>query len=182
MSTATRLLTYADLLDTPDDGQRYEVIDGRLIVTPAPATVHQKLSLRLTLLIGNFVTQHRLGQVFVAPCDVMLSEHAIVQPDLIFVDQARLDIVGPKYVEGVPDLVVEILSPRTRRRDAGSKRDLYARFGVPEYWRADPDGRSLVAEVLREGRYEPLLRDDGIVRSSVLPGLEVDVSVLFAGL
>ena len=184
MSIATRLLTYDDLCQTPDDFNRYEIIDGELIVTPASVPKHQRMSSRLQRWFGNFVTECELGEIISAPCDVKLAEHDIVQPDLLVIARERLHIIGDKYIDGAPDLVVEILSPTTRRSDRTRKAELYAKAGVREYWLADPDARALTVFrlVLVDSRYEPIEPEGRVVRSTVLPGFAVDADALFAGL
>jgi len=132
MSLLARPLTYDDLRQMPDDRNRYEIIGGELIVSPSPNRSHQKVSLRLTLLIAQYVDAHQLGEVYVAPVDVQLSPHNVVQPDLLFIRQDRLGIYGPTALwEGVPDLV----SRSSRHRAAsgsGPQGELYADSGVPE--------------------------------------------------
>ncbi len=183
MSIVTRPLTYDDLAQMPADGNRYEVIDGELVVTPAPVKAHQKLLYRITRLIGDYVEERQLGEVYFAPVDVRFFMTDIVQPDLLFIRRDRLGIYeSGSIVEGAPDLVIEVLSPSTRMVDLVPKAALYARGGVSEYWVADPDEHSLVVYVLREGRYEPVPAEAGKVRSFALPGLVVDLGALFASL
>jgi len=131
--------------DSPDDGNRYEVIDGELYVTPPPVWEHQFSSGKLFLHIGQHVYHHRLGRVVTAPVGVKLDEGSGVQPDLVYVSNERVNIVTERGVEGAPDLVVEILSPSTRNYDLGLKMERYARAGVPHYWVADPRRRALDA-------------------------------------
>jgi Uma2 family endonuclease len=185
MATITRVWTSADLEDVPEDqsGKRYEIIDGELIVTPSPVPRHQLLAVRLTLRFGSFVEAHRLGQIWGDRVDIKLGEgEALVIPDLSFIRRDRLGIVGPTAIDGVPDLVLEILSPSTRHRDLGEKMALYARYGVTEYWVVDPEARSVRVLILTGDRYEALEQPAGVARSRVLPGLEVDVAALFAEL
>ncbi|MBI2232251.1 MAG: Uma2 family endonuclease [Deltaproteobacteria bacterium] len=131
--------TYEDYLLFPDDGKRHEIIDGDHCVTPAPKTKHQKVSFNLTIAIGSFVKQRGLGLVLAAPFDVILSDEDVVQPDLLFVSTARAGIVTEDNIRGAPDLVVEIISETTRKKDEVTKRKLYERFGVQEYWVVDPE-------------------------------------------
>jgi Uma2 family endonuclease len=131
-------LTYEDYLLFPDDGKRHEIIDGDHSVTPAPKTKHQKVSFNLTVAMGSFVKQRGLGLVLAAPSDVILSDENVVQPDLLFVSTARDSIVTEDNIRGAPDLVVEIISELTRKKDEVTKRKLYERFGVQEYWVVDP--------------------------------------------
>ncbi|MBA2278699.1 MAG: Uma2 family endonuclease [Chloroflexia bacterium] len=183
MSVQTRPLTYDDLCQTPDDGNRYEIIDGELIVSPAPNLDHQRLLGELFALVRGYVRQHRLGRVFLAPVDVRLSAHDVVEPDLLFIRRERRDIYGSRrYVQGPPDLVVEIISPSSEKTDPGRKFDLYASSGVPEYWLMDPATRRFQLFVLREGRYEEMAAEAEHLRSEVIPGLVVDPGALFAEL
>jgi Uma2 family endonuclease len=116
----------------------------------------------LSRILSTHSLQHRLGTVLVAPCDVLLSESTTLQPDLLFVARAREAIIQPAYVQGAPDLVVEVLSPTTAQRDRGAKRQLYAQFGVPSLWLADATERVMAAFVLEAGEYRQvaLVRGD----------------------
>jgi Uma2 family endonuclease len=132
-------LTYKDYLLFPDDGKRHEIIDGDHYVTPAPRTKHQRTSANLTVALASFVKSRGLGLVLAAPSDVILSDENVVQPDLLFVSAAHAAIVTEDNIRGAPDLVVEIVSETTRKKDEVTKRELYERFGVQEYWVADPE-------------------------------------------
>jgi len=133
-------LTYDDFLLFPDDGKRHELIDGEHYVTPSPNTRHQRISGRLHLLIGNWLEAHPVGQLFFAPFDVVFSNFDVVEPDLLYMSNARAtEILTVTHVAGVPELVIEIASPGTRKRDETLKRRLYERTGVTEYWVVDPD-------------------------------------------
>ncbi|HEV8397763.1 MAG TPA: Uma2 family endonuclease [Vicinamibacterales bacterium] len=118
-------LTYDDLVHFPDDGKRHELIDGEHYVTPSPDTRHQRIVLTLANLIWNFLEANRVGEVFGAPLDVVFSDIDVVEPDLLFVSQARMDVVTTQNIQGAPDLVVEVGSPGTRRRDEKIKHRLY---------------------------------------------------------
>ena len=132
-------LTVDDLRDLPDDGKRYELIDGELHVTPSPAPKHQRVSSKLQFLLVVALQHTDQGEVYNAPMDVVLDDATVVQPDLLFLRTEHLHFIGEKNIQGAPDLVVEILSPSTRRHDVLVKSSLYARFGVPSYWIVDPD-------------------------------------------
>lgn len=147
-STPAIKFTYADYRNTPDD-KRYELLDGDLVMTPAPGTAHQRVSRNLTMLLGQSVELTGAGEIFVAPFDVVLSDTDVVQPDLLFVSNERVNIITDENIQGAPDLVVEILSPSTAERDQTFKRSLYARHGVKEYWLVDTDART-VTVLLRE--------------------------------
>ena len=136
----TTKLTYEDYRKTPDD-ERWELLDGELVMAPSPTTAHQKVSRTLVRIVEDFVTQMQLGEVLNAPLDVVLSNTTVVQPDLLFVSTERQHIVTDTNIQGAPDLVVEILSPSTTSRDWRIKMDLYAQHGVHEYWIVDPEGQ-----------------------------------------
>ena len=136
-------LTYEDYVLFPDDGNRHEIIDGEHYVTAAPFVRHQRIVVRLTVSLGRFLEQHPLGELLVAPTDILLSPHDIVQPDLFFISNERSAITKDANIQGAPDLVIEILSDSTRRRDETLKRDRYERFGVLEYWIVDPQRRTV---------------------------------------
>lgn len=184
MATAVRPLTYDDLDLIPQDreGDRHEIIDGVLVVTPSPIPLHQIASGKLHVRFETFVEPRRLGRVIAAPIDVVFAPRQVAVPDLVFVRQDRLHIIGPKAIEGAPDLIVEILSPSTRGRDRGKKMRLYARFGVREYWILDPVARTIAVHLLRGEEYELVPNEDGVVRSTVLAGLNIDVAAFFASL
>ena len=156
MSSVSQTWTYAELDRLPESetGDRYEVIEGELVVTPSPIPLHEDLTMELTFVVGPFVRDGHLGRIYTAPIDVVFDERVVVIPDFVFVQLDRLHIVGPKAIEGPPDLVVEILSPSTSGRDLGVKMELYARFGAREYWILDPGARSLTIHSLEDGRYE----------------------------
>jgi Uma2 family endonuclease len=119
-------LTYDDFVLFPDDGLRHELIDGEHYVTPSPNTKHQKIVITLAAQIFNWVKEHRAGQVFVAPFDVVFTEFDVVEPDVLYMSNERAaEILTDANVQGVPELVVEIGSPSTRKRDETVKRLLY---------------------------------------------------------
>src|SRR5215213_8209437 len=136
--TAHRKLTYEDYVLIPDDGKRHEILDGEHYVTAAPYPRHQAILGELHYWIRAFLAQNRLGRVFFAPVDVLLSRHDIVQPDLLFISNERLTVLTEKNVQGAPDLLVEVLSDSTRRIDEGLKLERYELLEVREYWVVDP--------------------------------------------
>ncbi len=181
MSTPASLrFTYEDYLLLPED-RRYEVIDGDLFMTPVPGTPHQRLVGNLYLRLRRHVDDHGLGEVLVAPCDVVLSPTDVVQPDLLFVAADRLAIIGEKYISAAPDLVVEVLSPSTEDRDRTLKTELYAGFGVRELWLAETDAKTI--EVLTNSgdgfRRVAVFVLGNVLRSPLLPGLEIPIAELF---
>ena len=137
-------LTYADYLTTPED-KRYELLDGELVMTPAPNEVHQRTQAELGYHLMTFVKANGLGRIYYSSTDVVLSDIDVVQPDLLFVSSERTHIITPDNIQGAPDLVVEILSPSTAERDRGYKRALYAQHGVKEYWVVGTDAGAICA-------------------------------------
>ena len=173
-------LTYKDYINTPDD-KRYELIDGELILAPAPRRDHQTVEVRLGSRLHLFVDENELGVVYFAPRDVVFSDSDIVQPDLMFISNERMHIDTEAEVWGSPDLVVEILSPSTADRDRTVKQVLYARHGVNEYWLVDADARTIEVLLLRDQGFEPAAtyaEGDTLV-SRTLPGFSIPLSEIF---
>jgi len=179
-----RKLTYDDYVLFPEDGQRHEILDGEHYVTPAPFIRHQRISSKLHNRLGPFIEENRLGELFAAPADVVLSRHDVVQPDLLFISNARAAIITEQNVQGAPDLVIEILSKRTRRRDEGIKLERYEQLGVGECWLFDPDRRG--ARVYRRDGARlrlvaKLFADAGdVLVTPLLPGLAIRLSEVLA--
>jgi Uma2 family endonuclease len=177
-------LTYDDFVLFPDDGKRHELIDGEHYVTPSPNTRHQQISVNLLLLIGNWLETHPTGRVFHAPFDVAFSNFDVVEPDLLYLSNERAaEVITPLHVHGAPELVVEIGSPGTRKRDETVKRHLYERSDVSEYWVADPE-TDVVRVYRRErdvfGRAIELSREGGdVLTTTLLPGVEMPLARIF---
>ena len=170
-------LTYDDYVQLPDDGRRYEILDGELEVSPAPAPRHQRVLLNLVRIIADHVEERALGQVYVAPIDVILARDSVVQPDLVFVAAGRESIVTERAIEGPPDLAVEILSPWSDRRDRVAKSGLYARYGIRHYWIADPIACTLETYEADGSTYRLVATHQGPanVEPAVLPDLRIDL-------
>jgi Uma2 family endonuclease len=170
--------TYDDYKRLPNDGWRYEVIEGELLMTAAPSTKHQKTAARLFGSLYHHVQPRGLGEVFFSPIDVILPDLASpVQPDILFVSRERLDIVREDFIEGPPDLIVEILSPSNWLADRREKFRVYALAGVREYWIVDTDARTVEVFMLRGSSYA-LVGKFGpgeTVRSEVVAGFEIGV-------
>jgi Uma2 family endonuclease len=171
-------LTYADFVNLPDD-KRYEIIDGELYLTPTPHMKHQRVLGNLFGALYDWAKPEKLGQVFFARLDVVLSDMDIVEPDLIFVSAARLDIIVPENIRGVPDLLVEVLTEQTRNVDETVKLKRYEHFSVPEYWIADPDADTIRIHRHTGRRYEAIDVTDTIT-SPLLPGFSLPLSEVFA--
>jgi Uma2 family endonuclease len=169
-----------DIWDTPDDGKRYEVIDGELYVTPLPPLKHQSVLGQLLVSIGERIYGEHLGNVVMAVA-VVLDDKTAVQPDLVYVSQRRSELISERGLEGPPDLVVEVLSPETRTRDRGVKMQRYARAGIPHYWILDPETESLEVYGLVGTVYElPMIYEGGdVFRPELFPGLEIPIDDLW---
>jgi Uma2 family endonuclease len=181
MSKTATKMTYAQYCLLPEDGKQYEVIDGELFMTPAPRPKHQKIVVRLTEELSRFVRANKLGEVFVAPTDVLLDEHTILQPDVLFIRKDRLGIVKEDAIEGAPDLVVEVLSPSTFYKDLRKKMTAYAQFGVQEYWIVDPETESIEICARRDDKLQSARKfsSDEAVESALLPGFRLRVKEVF---
>jgi Uma2 family endonuclease len=180
--TSTKM-TYEDLLLLPEDGLRHEIIDGEHYVNASPATRHQLISYRLVMAIGIYLEEHPLGQLYFAPLDIVFSRYDVVEPDLMFISNERRAIVTTKNIQGSPDLLIEILSESNRKHDEVTKRALYERTGVSEYWIVDPFTNSVrVFRSNEAGQYEraaELSRND-ILISPLFPSLEIRLARIFA--
>ena len=179
--TGSLRYTYEDYVLLPDD-RRYEVIDGELHLTPAPTPYHQIVKARIERLLQDYVEKGSLGMVLDAPCDVVLSQFDVLQPDIFFISSGRLGTIGEKYISDAPDLVVEVLSPGTRRRDRILKAKRYALFGVREMWIADPDRKTVEVFVNADGgfRRHAIYGGSDVLRSPLLPGLEIPLAGVFS--
>jgi Uma2 family endonuclease len=181
--TIRRKLTYEDYLLFPEDGLRHEILDGEHYVTSAPSRWHQAASRNLTYFFAGFLRRNLLGSIFTAPFEVVLSEHDIVQPDLLFISKERLGILTEKNVQGAPDLIIEILSDTTQRRDKTLKRDIYERFGVLEYWLVDPQRQTVRVFRSSDAGFVAALDLSAaaadVLATPLLPGLEIPVAEIF---
>jgi len=177
-------LTYDDYVHFPDDGVRHELIDGAHYVTPTPVRKHQAVSANLLGSMWNYLRENRVGRVFTAPFDVILSNFDVVDPDLLFLTNERLaEIATTPWVKGAPSLIVEIGSSSTRKRDATIKRRLYERSGVDEYWIVDPELDAIDVYRLMGGRYlrtaQLTLEAGDVLTTPLLPGLTLPLSTIF---
>ena len=173
--------TYEDYLTTPED-ERYELLDGDLMMVPAPNLKHQKVQRHLGQRLSQFIEERDLGEFFYAPCDVYLSDSNVVQPDLLFVSREREHLLSDgQKVRGAPDLVIEILSPSSVETDRGAKRDLYGAHGVTEYWLVDPIAETISIHRQQEGvlaATDTFTRGETL-RSALLAGLELHLDDVF---
>lgn len=174
--------TFADYERLPDNGKRYEIIEGHLYMSPAPQTRHQKIIVRLVARLQFYLEKSQLGEILVAPTDVRFPDVVTnVQPDLVFVGKDRLEIIQKARIEGSPDLVVEVLSPKHVRYDRSVKFDAYAEAEIREYWIVDPENDTIEVNVLRGTAYAPIAVFSGAeqVRSEVLPDFELIAADIF---
>jgi Uma2 family endonuclease len=171
-------MTYADYLQLPDDGRRYQLVEGELIPMTSPSRRHQEISAQIHEQLGPEVRGRGLGKLYAAPFDVVLDDRTCVQPDILFVSRQRAAILGDANVTGAPDLCVEILSPGTASLDRVRKLNLYARAGVPHYWMVDPDAEVLEEYVLEGEFYRPrrLVPFGEPFRPTLFPDLELRIS------
>ena len=177
-------LTYEDYAVIPEDGRRHEILDGVHVVSPAPKSKHQRVVLEVAYSLRAYAKPRGLGTVYVAPFDVLLTDYDIVQPDVVFVSDERRLIVNESNCAGAPDLVAEVVSASTRRRDLVDKRKLYEAAGVREYWIVDPEIDTVqVFRLVDEGRFErveELSAERGdMLTSPLLEGWRVPLEDLF---
>jgi Uma2 family endonuclease len=161
---------------------QHQLLNGRPIVNPAPSMRHQKISRNLYTALNQFVNAGQLGEVWYAPCDIVLDKFNVVQPDLFFVAVERARIITETNVQGAPDLVIEILSTSTADVDRGYKQHLYALHGVREYWLIDPGAQQVEVLTLAEGEFgrAGVYRQGDIVTSPLLTDFRIAVKDIFA--
>ena len=194
MQTLTRPLTYRafremNFAEHETDEFVFELINGEIVARNYPTASHQRVLKRLAIQFDAFVEQNKLGEVLFAPFGVVLNEHSDVQPDLIFISAAKAGIVREEGVFGIPDLLVEIISPSSLKTDRNAKYKLYEQMGestpgVTEYWIIDIKNRSVEVHTLQAGSYNlfAFAIEQGAVTSTVLPGLSVAVEAVFEGI
>lgn len=174
--------TYDDFLALPDDGNRYEIIEGVLYTVNAPNIDHQYVVTQLIKKLAVFIEEHNLGEVLAAPFEVHLSKSTRpVQPDVLFIKAENWPGAGVSFYDGVPDLIVEVISPSSIRTDQHIKFNAYEQAGVPEYWIANPKTRSVEIFTL-SGREYALLgqyAEDEVIESEALAGIQIITSSLF---
>lgn len=177
--------TYEDYKSLPEsETKRYELLEGELVMVPSPTYRHQLILGKLEFLLRKFIQESDLGIVLDAPFDVVFEEageRRITQPDIFFISKERTEIIAEEEIQGAPDLVVEIISPRTEERDRGYKKTLYARHGVKEYWIVDPEKRKVEVFTLGEKGFELVqtYKSAESLTSPLLPGLKVNLKEVF---
>lgn len=178
------VLTVADYLATPhtDTGVRYQLVEGELHRMAAPSRYHQDIVGNVFALLRAYVSEHRLGKVYVSPIDVFLDDINVFQPDVLFISNDRLDKLSDRGIESGPDLIVEVLSPSSRQFDMIAKRQVYARHSVFEYWIIDPDAQTVtIHQNAKTGKPSTTLGPRDSFTSVAITGLTIDISVIFEG-
>jgi Uma2 family endonuclease len=178
-------LTYDDFLLFPDDGNRHELIDGEHQVTPSPNVEHQRIVSRLCWTVQSYLEAHPIGEIFCAPLDIVFSPHDVVEPDLFYISHERARrVLTPQHARGAPELVIEIASKGTRKRDETIKRRLYERDGVSEYWVVDPELDAIRVYRRAGDRFdranELTSERNDMLTTPLLPGLEILLTRIFA--
>lgn len=179
--TRKKVYTYEDYLALPDDRQQYQILEGELIMTPAPFVSHQRISRRLFLQLDQFVERNKLGEVFYSPFDIVLNNTNVLQPDILFLSNEHKKLLTEKNLRGAPDLVIEIISPSTAYYDLFDKKEIYEKFGVKEYWLVDPKKEWIEIYSLENGGYQLHQRAQktDTVQSKLLNGFIIELKELF---
>jgi Uma2 family endonuclease len=176
---------YEDYKSLPESmTKRYELLDGEMLMVPAPTTTHQIISRNIEFLLHSFVRLHKLGTVLYAPVDVVFgagNAREIVQPDVLYISRERGSMLVKEEIRGAPDLIVEVLSPGTEERDRTYKKHLYGRYGVREYWIVDPDSATIEVHVSAGIDFEhpTVYRTNDTLRSALFAGLDIDLQEVF---
>lgn len=173
-------LTYQDYAKLPENAP-YQLIDGELVMSPAPSLYHQKISKRILIKLDLFTTKNNLGEVYDAPVDILLGETETFQPDLVFVSEKNKSILKEDKIEGSPDLIIEILSPSTAYYDLKHKKNIYELTGVKEYWIVDPMEKTVEVFWNENGKYSLIgnyMKSD-LCKSKLLDGFEISGSEIF---
>jgi Uma2 family endonuclease len=180
--TKRPLLTYDDYLTFPDnDGIRKEIIEGELFMSPAPSIKHQSILRNLFRILDKFIVEKNLGEAFFAPCDVILSDINVIQPDILFISRQNYEIITALNIQGTPDLLIEIISPSTIENDRIFKKLVYEKFGVKEYWLVDPEQETIEGWTLKQGRFQLFQKahKNEVFASKLIQGLELDLAPIF---
>jgi len=177
-----RPLDIQDYLNAPEDGERFEIINGGMFEVPSPGPKHIELGLAILYAFNEVVKPQKLGKMYVAPLGTRFSENDILEPDVMFISTSQRSSVTAKYLDAVPEFVAEILSPSSRKHDLVTKMAIYQRCGVREYWVVDPIAHQVRPFRLRDGRLVEEAVVAGVVQSEVVTGVTINVKELFAEL
>jgi len=174
-------LTVEDYRLLPEDGPRYQLIEGERYTAPAPNRCHQDISLNIELMLAEYLKKHSVGRIYHAPFDVYLDETNAHQPDVVFIARSNYSILSDAGCEGAPDFVVEILSPKTAHLDKKAKRPIYARAGVKELRIVDPDAKCIDVYLLQKDADRPAASytERDVFSSPHFPGLKISGAKIF---
>lgn len=177
----TPVITVHDYRALPETGPRYQLVEGELHMTPAPSRYHQDISRNIEFILLKYLEEHPIGKIYDAPFDVYLTETNVYQPDILFVSNRSFAILTEQGAEGAPELIVEILSPKTAEIDTGAKRKIYAQTGVTELWIVDPEVKRIYVYYLRKDQENPgkTIAQGETFSSPLFPGLALDTEVIF---
>ena len=172
--------TYADYLKTPEGG-KFQLIAGEILEMTSPSLYHQRIITKLSTIINNFLLNHSIAEVFVAPLDVYFSDTEVYQPDILILLNESFSKMKENKIEGAPDLVVEVLSPSTAYYDLKHKKSIYEKQGVREYWIVDPIDKTLEIFELQNGKFISTgeLSKNEIAKSKLISGMEVSLDIVF---
>lgn len=181
MQRAKVKFNYQDYLHLPED-KRYELIEGDLYMVPSPNVNHQRVVRNLGTMLLNYVRRNNSGELLYAPCDVVLSEEDVVQPDILFVSKDRRAIIKEECIKGAPDLVIEILSPSTAERDMSIKKKIYFKFGVKEYWIVNIEAKTVEVMITGDDRFKTfrVFSEGSSITSPLLRDLSINVTDIFS--
>jgi Uma2 family endonuclease len=181
LKSAPRPLTVHDYRELPDAPPYYQLIEGELHMSPSPNWFHQQILSNLARILFRYLDKKPNGEIYMAPLDTFLTDLNVYQPDVVFVSNERKSILKEDGVNGAPDFVVEILSPRTAKYDRGAKRDIYARTGVEELWIVDPERTTIEVFRFAESANAPVATYDINQKfiSQIFPGLTISVADVF---
>jgi Uma2 family endonuclease len=181
MQVLAKQKTYEDYASLTSEGSHFQLIGGEIIEMTSPIPHHQSICFKLILLLGNFITKNKLGEIYPSPMDVSLTEFDTLQPDLIFISKENLSIVKEKRIIGSPDLLVEVLSPSTAYYDLKYKKNLYLKSGVKEYWIVDPEDKSIEVYENKKIEYKLFSHsiESGKIESKLLEGFNFESKEIF---
>ena len=180
MQTEVKKYMYDDYVNLPE-GSAYQLINGELIMSPAPNLYHQKILNNILILLNNFNSKINFGDIYPSPVDVYFEEYETYQPDIVFVSKERSQILKETKIEGAPDLVIEILSESSAYYDLKHKKNIYEKYGVKEYWIVDPIDKSVEIYENKKEKFDLIeqKKSNGTIKSKILNGLKISIEEIF---
>ena len=181
MSVARKkiMFTYDDLQYWEDDHLRHEIIEGEHYMSPSPITKHQRIAGKLFRRLSDYIEKKRLGEIFIAPYDVVFHENDVCVPDLLYISNENQHIIGEYNIQGAPDLIIEILSPGTEKLDKGLKYKRYAYYGVKEYWIVDPKTQLIEVHDLEKQELLQVFPQNQTLNTPTFPDIHLKLSEIF---